>query len=547
MALEILLTVGVTMVVLFLGSLVYLHDRASATNQFFVILAVVTALYTVANFFSLQVSSRYTIHLIRATVFFAVPHAVLFLVFIYNFPSRDLVLGKKISRFLLWGTFAVMLLSITPLVFSDVEYRGDQIVPVPGPLAPIFPLTTAGSFLAGLVLMVRKYWQADRIERIQWRPFFIGVGLTYALLISIALFGVIIFGQSNALQYVPLFFLPFILLGAYTILRHRLFNVRIIAAEVFIFLILLLSSFELITAEGIRGVTLQVLILGIFFILSVFLVRSVLREVEQKEELERLTAELAAANEKLKKLDQAKTEFLSIASHQLRSPLTAIKGFLSLMMEGDYGKPTKEQKTVIDKLQQTSERLIKLVGDLLNVSRIEMGRLVLEKEELDVKKLVKSIVEELEVLAEQKGLKFETHYPREKVIIGGDNEKLRQVFLNLIDNAIKYTEKGSVTVTVTKEGAEKVVVAVSDTGRGIAEEERASLFEKFRRGRRIATTTEGTGFGLYLARELVRAHGGEVTVQSEGHDKGSTFRVELPVEGGGKRVSEVSEGNEKSE
>lgn len=247
-----------------------------------------------------------------------------------------------------------------------------------------------------------------------------------------------------------------------------------------------------------------------------------------KEEVDKATVDLRAANERLKKLDEAKSEFISIASHQLRTPLTVIKGYISMMLEGSFGQLTPPEVESLHKVYDSNQRLINLVEDLLNISRIESGRLRFEWTYEPLEHLAESVVEELTPNAKKKKLKLEFLAEKGLPRVKMDNEKLRQVLMNLVDNAVKYTKKGWVHVRVAQDGG-SVVVRVSDTGMGIDPQDMPNLFQKFSRGTGTSLVhTEGTGLGLYVAREIVAAHGGKVWAESQGPGQGSTFIVSLP-------------------
>ena len=238
---------------------------------------------------------------------------------------------------------------------------------------------------------------------------------------------------------------------------------------------------------------------------------------------------LQDANEKLKSLDKLKTEFLSLASHQLRSPLTAIKGYTSMLLEGSFGEIGDKQKEAIDRVFQSSNHLTKVVEDLLNVSKIEAGGMKYEMAPFDLEKSAKDLSTDLSITAQKKGLALNfTTDGKAPYTINGDMEKIRQVILNVIDNAIKYTQKGSITVNLSKDTvAGTVRVAVTDTGMGISPEEKEKLFQKFSRGEGGKTNTGGSGLGLYLAKQIAEAHGGHISIDSPGVGLGSTFSIDF--------------------
>jgi len=249
-----------------------------------------------------------------------------------------------------------------------------------------------------------------------------------------------------------------------------------------------------------------------------------------EREVEKATTELREAYEELKKLDVSKSEFISIASHQLRTPLTAIKGYISMILEKTYGNLPKNIEKPIKNIYLSNERLIKLVNNLLNISRIESGKIEINLEEISVEELIESVIEELKNETKDRGLYLKFEKPKSPVPkIMVDKEKLRQVIMNLIDNAIKYTEEGGVTIKLEIENS-KLKIIISDTGVGMEKEELEKMFESFSRGSAgTRLYTEGAGLGLYVAKKFIELQNGKIWAESAGKGKGSTFYIELPV------------------
>lgn len=257
----------------------------------------------------------------------------------------------------------------------------------------------------------------------------------------------------------------------------------------------------------------------------------VIKNINLYEELKNKNEELEDANEHLKQLDQAKSEFLSIASHQLRTPLTGIKGYLSMMLEGDFGKFSAKQNTVLKDVFLASDRMTKLVNVFLNVSRIESGRLKLDLQEVEISDIIKKSIEDLESNAKVKGIKLSFDDLREKqdkLKTKLDPDKIKDAVLNLIDNSIKYTTKGSVKVELSSD-SQSLIVKIKDTGIGLTEDEIDRLFAKFSRGTDSAKiNTDGSGLGLYIARKMIEIHSGKIWAESEGKGRGSVFQFIIP-------------------
>ena len=223
-----------------------------------------------------------------------------------------------------------------------------------------------------------------------------------------------------------------------------------------------------------------------------------------------------------------KSEFLSVATHQLRAPLTAMRGYASLIAEGSYGPVKEEEKEPLFRIMESGRNMANSIEDYLNVSRIEQGRMKFESGEFDLCVLAKTVADELKPIASRKGLALEISACSE-LKVTGDVGKIKQVITNFIDNAIKYTPKGSITISVTKEG-NMARFSVVDTGTGIAEDQLPRLFEKFTRARDAnKVNTTGTGLGLYVAKILIEGHKGHTWAESDGLGKGSRFLFEIPV------------------
>lgn len=244
------------------------------------------------------------------------------------------------------------------------------------------------------------------------------------------------------------------------------------------------------------------------------------------------TQELEQTNARLRELDQQKSEFVSIASHQLLAPLTAIKGYASMVIEGSYGDLSEKIREPMGRVLQSANHLVAIIGDFLNLSRIEKGMLSYQFARVDMEKLTRSVFQEFELHAKEKGLAISfLADPAGGCFTTVDEGKMRQIISNLIDNAIKYTPKGSVEIIVrNNHDTGKLVLSVEDTGTGIVPDDMRRLFQQFSRGKGRKFYTEGMGLGLYVAKEMMEAHHGRIWAESKGIGKGSKFFVELSAE-----------------
>ncbi len=524
----IFLTVGLGF---WLGFWVYFADKKNKINQFFFLFTIAMVLYLSFGYLSHH-STQLSYALLWKKLFLA--SVALFIIFTYLFSVYFPRKGKRyliLDAIVLSTEISFFFLSIfTDLIIKDIELKewGTNVVWGEGKNI-LFGIMILFTFLI-VGQIAKKYFTLSTKEKLQVQYFLIG---TFVFALANIIFNMIFPAWRNTYEYhyfgdySTIFLLGF---TAYAIVKRELFDIKIVITSIFVSLIAILLTLdtllftEVFSIQILKGVALL-----IFLIFGHMLIKSVVAEVKRRKELE--------------KLSRAKSEFISMASHQLRTPLTAIKGYSSLMLEGTYGKFNERQKKVFKNIFTSSERLIKIVNDLLSISKIELGKVILEKAPVKIEKLIDSVYQEMKPRAREKGLKFIWQKPKKPLPkINIDSLKIRQAIFNLIDNAIKYTEKGSITIKIqnltspkgkslTSYGAGKIQIIISDTGRGFTKEEKNRIFELFVRGRAgIDTFVEGTGIGLNVARKFVELHGGKVQAESQGKGKGTTFYIELPVE-----------------
>lgn len=246
-------------------------------------------------------------------------------------------------------------------------------------------------------------------------------------------------------------------------------------------------------------------------------------------EVKEATKKYIQANKKLKKIDLIKNNFITIASHKFRTPLSIIKGYSSLILEDNSEKLDSELRANVECIQKANKRLIVLVEELISISVADSGMFRFDFEPGNIMDVVSELYEEFITEARKKGLIFKLSMPKKISEIDMDKNKMKKAIFNLIDNAVKYTKTGSIAIDLF-EKEDKVVFKIADSGIGIDEKEKNNLFDKFFRGKRVGVfNTEGIGLGLYFTKKVLTAHHGRIYAHSKGVDAGSDFIFEIPI------------------
>ena len=532
-SLDIMMLVIAIVIDITLALVVLLSNPKNATNRIFFLLTLATVAWlTITHVVRIPNLLYDSLTLHRLGIFFAAPMSLLFFLLAHTMPSGKILLTKKWLYLSAGTTLLLMLLTVSPYAFIDVTVEGAISKPVAGlGLLPFSFLTTLFSLLA-VYLLIHKYIFSIGVVKKQVGLVLLGMLMMLACVIATILVPIIQYNSIRFLPFTPLYVLLFLGLTAYAIIKYQLFSIKVLLTQALTLIILIVQFAKLFSETSRNAQVIDGLVLFFTFVFGFFLVRSVRKEVEQREHIQKLAKDLEVANTHLKELDRQKTEFVSIASHQLRSPLTAIKGYSSLVLEGSFGKIPKKATEAIEKIFSSSKYMAVSIEDFLNVSRIELGTIKYDNKEFDIAKMVGEVVSELQPAVTEK--KLTLVFKNECVggcTIKGDQGKLRQVILNLVDNAMKYTPKGGISVTTKINSGDKSVrIEVTDTGVGIPPKVLPTLFAKFVRASNAnEVNVMGTGLGLYVAKQFVEAHGGRVWAESEGQDTGATFIVEFPL------------------
>lgn len=510
-----LLTVGVVVAATCaLGFSVYFTDRESATNRTFLSFSVVTALWGVINYLSYQFSDpALALWLLRGILFFATFQAFFLYEFFAVFPERTRTRSSRHTYILVPIVILTALVTLSPFAFSGFVgsvAAGQVAVVSVGPGVALFALVAVGLVVRAVWLLIRTLRRSSGPMRRAVSLILIGTAATFALIIFFNLVLSIVFTDPDYVPLGALFMFPFIAFSAYAIMHEHLFNIKTIAASALVFFLAVVSIIDLIFSNTLPEILLRSSVFVLVLVFGIMLIKSVLKEVEQREQIEQLS--------------QQKSEFMSFASHEIRNPITAMRGFASLIVDGTV--EDGQAKSVAQKILVNGDTVLSLISEYLNKSKVELGQISYNIADVDLGKLIESMAEGFKPHANEKGLALEIKIAFPGLVAKADEAKLREIIGNLIDNSIKYTKTGTVTVTVEKRNGMGRII-VSDTGVGIPPETSPHLFQKFSRADAQKMNLLGTGLGLFLAKTFVEGMGGKIWAESDGKDKGSRFIIEL--------------------
>lgn len=428
---------------------------------------------------------------------------------------------KHVIIYVYAGSVAYMSL-FTHLIIAEVkEITVTGIVIVEGVFFPLFLIYLIFGGLFATIRMFFFYKRARGSARRKNFLIFLGMGLF--LSISLIVSGVLptfgIFTLTNLDSVSSIFFIVFTCIAIY---KHNFLSAKLVLAQLLILIIISINVIQLLHSASPLDYFLKFTLLFFIVVLGAALILAIKKEVKRKEEME-------AANSQLRKLDQTKSEFISMASHQLRTPLTTMKGFIGVMKNGSYGKLPENFEEPLDIMETANERLILLVEEMLSVSQIESGKMAFDFKEENVNELIDELGDSFRIAAKNRGLilqiKKSVHLPSVRM----DYNKMRETLSNIIDNAIKYTNEGNILIQTARE-ENCVIISIKDSGIGITQDEQKHLFEKFTRGERARELKKsGVGLGLYLGKKIIEAHRGHIYAHANAKGPGATFVVQIPL------------------
>lgn len=563
-------TVAVAFIGGVLGAFLILTMRESRTALAFGVASLFTAVWGIFTvLFHLAGDPEVAAPFAHISLIALVMQTALFFGFVTYFVERPMftrqltifrlgVVGAALalSGFILFG-----LLTKTTFVISSVaeDLLSFHLWPMAGPLFIYIIYFLAGVYAFSTFILFRAFTtRIGHEQEVIGRILIATVIGLFALGINTFLwYGIPFFPIGNILlpiQYILIFLV---------VVDRRLLNTKVIATELIMLTVLVLLFGRVFLTQNLEERLMDVSIVTFVSIFGIFLIKGFLEEVSQRNKLEEVMSKLKDLNDHLQEkveeqtteikrayetekkaredlevLDKSKSQFLLMTQHHLRTPLTIIKGYLSVLLSSEKFALVPEARESLGKITESTDKMARLINEMLDLTQFEIGKDILHREPIHMQSFISDMCEKLKAEITKKGLAFSLTFSPEarEVTSDIDHEKMYAALSNVIDNAVKYTRAGSVTVvcdvlTHPIEKTKQFRLTVSDSGIGIVPEELKRMFQRFfERGKdaeRMNAT--GRGIGLVLTKQIIEAHGGRIWAESGGEGKGSVFHIEIPI------------------
>lgn len=467
-----------------IGLVIYFNDRNNSSGRVAAVMSSAIGGWVMFAFLSDIVKDHFLSLILNRLIFVSLiifMSSMLYLPFVFPLRSKYAKLVKNIA-----SIFSILLVTFTlftPFVISNIQFESWGSNIIYGNYFIVFIVFTIISILVLITKFIISYIRLGAPERSKIRLFFAGLIIVTVVNIFVQVIIRNIVGSDEFYRFGNYSVIIFVAFTAYAIVRQQLFDVKLILTEIGVAIVNIAAIEQIFLSQG----TYHVLINSLLFVFvaygSYILVKSVIREIKFREELQVMSEQLARANSHLKDLDKMKTEFVSLASHELLTPVSAIEGYLSMILDEHLAKVDDPKAAqYLDRIYRSSKRLARLIADMLNISRIEEGRLLVEKKDVNLSELVSQVIEEVKFKAEEKKQKVvfessnvklqmsnEGQNPNDKNAISGkpsavsqfmtyaDPDKIKEVIINLVGNSIKYSKNpGTITINIEKVPTAKI-------------------------------------------------------------------------------------------
>jgi signal transduction histidine kinase len=433
--------------------------------------------------------------------------------------------SNSILIYIISTLIAGIIFIFTPLIVKEVELNESfSYIVSYGLLYPLFTISFIYLFLNPYIRILHRFFTTKRkVEKSQLRFFVIGISLSFWIGLFTNLIYPVIFGSSDLSRFGPLGMVFVGIFTTYAIFKHHLFNIKMILSEILLGVMGIVLFIYIFLSRSLTEIIVSIIFFIIFVVLGYNLLKELLSGIKREKELD-------ISNRKLAETIESKDLFLRMTSHQLRTPLTSLNGFLSLILEQWQGKYKMNDYTKDDivKVYINVQRLVELVNDVLALNTIKAGRFgIVFRPNIDIKEELSYLIQDNKYMLEHFNTKVIMKSVGENFIADVDSVRMKSVFQNLLSNAIYYG-KDKIWVTLIDEG-DRLRIRFRDNGNGIDVNIRDKIFNPgFRAGVYDERNPNGSGFGLFISKEIITMHKGSLKLKDSGVDKGSLFEIKLP-------------------
>jgi len=514
-------------IVILLG-MTYLGQKGSRQLVIFRWLLFWIVLWLLSNF-ALDFGDHHliTLYILRATFLTSI-------LMVYMLYRLSLAFPNTLEVFAPWQDYIVKVttaiagvLSISPLLVADYSRSGAMVL---ARYAGGYYIYAAYIFMLLAVVVfnfIKQYRISPALKRQQSKYLFVGLIISTTIITTVDLVIPLVLQNNTASNFGPFGIIVWVVCSYLALTRQHLFQIKVLLSEFWAILLITVIFIWLSTHYSLGNLMVFLVIISI----CVLFIRSVISEARKEEQLEHANRQLEEDKKRLVELDKLKDDFISMASHELNTPISAIKGYLSMVLvEGLGGEIPDKARQYLETVFQASRRLSDMVSDLLNVSRIESGRIHLIWERKQIEEVIQQAITEVASKAREAHHTLTYEAPKQKMpLTWFDTNRITEVLINLLGNAIKYTPNGGKVAVSIGYSADDIVVSVKDDGKGIPKDKADRVFKKFSQVDVVKDEHKGTGLGMYISQKFIELHKGKIWFESKGEGKGTTFHFSLPI------------------
>lgn len=516
---------------LFFGFFIIFKNPFNSSARWLLAFSLVNFAWVVSSYLAVfYQGEETTIWILRTVIFLAIWQGFTLNFFVKIYPQKKYKYLNLELYIVTPATVLVSLFCFTEYYFKSVELLDGLYQPVPGLFIPVFAFYSILLVAYGIYVLAKKLWLNPQSRDLKF--IFTGVLLMFSSIIVLNFILPIFFNINNFIGFSAIFTLPFVVFASYGILKDSTYDLKTITTEIFVYLYWGMTFFFIFLTEGILAKTFVTFLFLASIVLGILIIKSVRKEVDEKDrviklnkEVEQQKKEIESQKQTLQDLLTIKDETLHIVNHQINTPISVMRGAIDMFKDKLW-----DSDKLIFTLQKEMVRVKETISLFLSARKYENGVSDLKKIKTEVVTLVDSIIAEKKLLKKVRDDSMQIIFDKKVNVleVGLDVSKIKEVISNLLDNAISYSKKDVVVGVESGKGG--FTFSIKDSGIGISKENIGKLFSRFTRLDNAKNTRpDGTGLGLYVCKQIIEAHGGQIWVESAGEGKGSTFFFTLPL------------------